>query len=172
MITNSFVFLEKISAQKEKKFWQQGILDWNGFPKTEKIKGITPLKKSYYNRKIQEAQQALLQGESAYFVGKLPPKHRWRLYAHFKDECGSPELIRKEALRQGLRKKTIETYCYCVEKFFRICRKEIEPLELRPLLGHSRLDTTMMYVHTAAQQLLKVQSPLYTLPLSTTSSDS
>lgn len=38
------------------------------------------------------------------------------------------------------------------------------PLELQPLLGHSRLDTTMMYVHTAAQCLLKVQSPLDTLP--------
>jgi len=34
------------------------------------------------------------------------------------------------------------------------------PLELQPLLGHSRLDTTMMYVHTAAQCLLKVKSPL------------
>lgn len=38
------------------------------------------------------------------------------------------------------------------------------PLELQPLLGHSRLDTTMVYVHTAAQHLLKVQSPLDSLP--------
>lgn len=40
------------------------------------------------------------------------------------------------------------------------------PLELQPLLGHSRLDTTMVYVHTAAQHLLRVQSPLDTLPSS------
>ncbi len=37
------------------------------------------------------------------------------------------------------------------------------PLELQPLLGHSRLDTTMMYVHTAAQHLLNVHSPLDSL---------
>lgn len=36
-------------------------------------------------------------------------------------------------------------------------------LELQPLLGHSRLDTTMMYVHTAAQHLLNVKSPLDSL---------
>lgn len=88
MITNSFVFLEKISAQKEKKLWQQGILDWNGFLKTAKIKGITPLKKSYYDRKIKEARQALSEGNSAYFVGKLPAKDMWHLYDYFKEECG------------------------------------------------------------------------------------
>lgn len=88
MITNSFVFLEKISAPKEKKLWQQGILDWNDFLKTEKIKGITPLKKSYYDRRIKESRQALSEGNSAYFVGKLAAKDMWRLYDYFKEECG------------------------------------------------------------------------------------
>lgn len=35
-----------------------------------------------------------------------------------------PELIRKEALRRGLRPKTIITYQKCVEIFFRSCPKE------------------------------------------------
>jgi len=32
-------------------------------------------------------------------------------------------------------------------------------LEVQPLLGHSKIETTMIYVHLAAPQLLKVQSP-------------
>lgn len=32
-------------------------------------------------------------------------------------------------------------------------------LELQPLLGHSKIETTMIYLHLAAPQLLKVQSP-------------
>lgn len=88
MIKHSFVFLEKISQAKEKSLWKQGIKDWPSFLKIENIKGIPPLKKSYYDRKIQEAQQALGNGDSSYFVGKLAPKYMWRLYEHFKEECG------------------------------------------------------------------------------------
>lgn len=88
MIRHSFVFLEKISRAKEKSLWGMGITDWQHFLKKEKIKGISPLKKSFYNRQIQQAQQALGKGDSSYFLGKLAPKYMWRLYDHFKDECG------------------------------------------------------------------------------------
>lgn len=37
-------------------------------------------------------------------------------------------------------------------------------LELQPLLGHSRLETTMVYLHTASPNLLNIRSPLDTLP--------
>ena len=88
MITRSFVFLDKISTRREKKWQEQSITDWPSFLKTEKIKGIPVLKKSYYNRQIQEAQQALSNGDSSYFVGKLASKHMWRLYDYFKEESG------------------------------------------------------------------------------------
>lgn len=32
--------------------------------------------------------------------------------------------------------------------------------EVQPLLGHSKIETTMIYVHLAAKHLLQVQSPL------------
>jgi len=44
-----------------------------------------------------------------------------------------PELIRKEALRQGLRSNTITTYCFCVEKFFRTCHKEPQAITKRDI---------------------------------------
>ena len=33
-------------------------------------------------------------------------------------------LIKKEGLRRGLSVRTIQTYCFCVDKFFRYCHKE------------------------------------------------
>ncbi len=88
MIRHSFVFLEKISKAKEKSLWADGITNWQFFLKTEKIKRIPPLKKFYYDRQIQQAQYALLAGDSRFFIGKLASKYMWRLYDHFKEECG------------------------------------------------------------------------------------
>ncbi len=87
MIKDSFVFLEKISKGKEEAIWKQGIKDWHDFMSAEKIKGMAEEKKWYYNRKIAEAQQALKENNSAYFLRKLPSKEMWRLYPYFKDEC-------------------------------------------------------------------------------------
>lgn len=88
MIKNSFVFLEKVSAAKEKNIWLYGIKDWSDFLRVSEIKGISCTKKSYYERKIKEAQEALGREDSGYFVGKLPATEMWRLYEYFKDECG------------------------------------------------------------------------------------
>lgn len=88
MITRSFVILEKIGLQRERQLWQQGIKDWHDFLKEENIKGISKVKKYYYDRQIQEAQKALWERNSGHFVNKLPPKEMWRLYDHFKDDCG------------------------------------------------------------------------------------
>ena len=88
MIKNSFIFLEKVGRRKEKSIWQQGVKDWHDFLKAEKIKGVSKEKKYYYDRKIREAQQALLNEDSAYFSDKLPAVERWRLYEHFKEETG------------------------------------------------------------------------------------
>jgi integrase/recombinase XerD len=35
-----------------------------------------------------------------------------------------PDMIRKTALRRGLRNKTIKTYNHCIERFFSICKKD------------------------------------------------
>src|SRR3989344_6561553 len=87
MIQESFVFLEKCSTARENSFRKQGIKDWRGFLAAEKVKGIPSAKKEFYNRRIREAQQALAEDNPAYFIGKLPAKEMWRLYAYFKEEC-------------------------------------------------------------------------------------
>ena len=86
MIRKSFIFLERVK-KKEQSIWQQGICDWNSFLKVDNIKGISKQKKQYYNRKIKEAQQALIDEKPSYFINKLPKKEMWRLYNYFKDDC-------------------------------------------------------------------------------------
>ncbi len=46
------------------------------------------------------------------------------------------ELITKTGLRQGLSRNTLKTYCYCVERFFRICRKNPYALRKQDLLEY------------------------------------
>ena len=87
MIRHSFIFLEKIKRKKENSIWQQGVTDWQAFLKVEDVKGISLLKKKYYNRKIREAREALFNGDNSYFVGKLPSVEMWRLYEYCKEEC-------------------------------------------------------------------------------------
>lgn len=85
MIKNSFIFLERVGAGKEKTIWKQAK-DWHDFLQTERIKGIAADTKQYYNRNIREAQQALLAGQEYYFRGKLPAIEMWRLYHYLRDE--------------------------------------------------------------------------------------
>ncbi|MFH1682363.1 MAG: ribonuclease H-like domain-containing protein [Candidatus Woesearchaeota archaeon] len=87
MIRNSFIFLDKISSKTEQNLWQQGITDWNDFLKIKEINGISPKRKAYYNRKLQEAKQELQKDNSAYFAQILPKKETWRLYQYFKEEA-------------------------------------------------------------------------------------
>ncbi len=87
MIKHSFIFLEKIKRKGEENLWKQGIKDWQDFLQHKEVKGISSVRKQYYERKIREAQQALLDNDSSYFVGKLPAVEMWRLYDYFNEEC-------------------------------------------------------------------------------------
>ena len=93
MIRDSFVLLEKISATKEQQLWAQGIKQWPDFLRAKKIKGISAAKKHYYDRQLWEAMKKLQEDDSSYFVGKLPGRETWRLYPHFRDECGFLDVV-------------------------------------------------------------------------------
>ena len=87
MIQNSFIFLERISTKKEQNIWQQGVTHWNQFLKKENIKGISKISKLYYNRMIEQAQEAMCQENISYFTKIIPQKENWRFYTQFKEEC-------------------------------------------------------------------------------------
>ncbi|MEK6984372.1 MAG: ribonuclease H-like domain-containing protein [Nanoarchaeota archaeon] len=87
MITNTFIFLERIGYKLEKNIWENGIYDWDSFLKRNKIKGLSRHRKLYYDRKISNARKALYNFDSGYFLDLLPQSEMWRLYDFFKEDA-------------------------------------------------------------------------------------
>lgn len=87
MIRNSFVFLPKVTLNKEKKIWESGIHDWDNFLKNECIKGISNNIKSDYDSIILDAKKNLYAENSSFFTKRLPTGEHWRLYNFFKDNA-------------------------------------------------------------------------------------
>src|SRR3989344_4012426 len=87
MIRQSFIFLDKVGNNTEKKIWKQGINDWDLFLKTNKIDGLSKPRKLYHDMQLIKARNAVYSFDSSYFIDKLPQAEMWRLYEFFKDEA-------------------------------------------------------------------------------------
>ncbi len=87
MIQKSFIFLDKIDRITEKNLWKIGITSWDKFVSTDRIKGLSKARKSYYDRQLRKAQAALYNFDSSYFVNVLPSSETWRLYHFFKEDA-------------------------------------------------------------------------------------
>ena len=86
MITNSFVFLERIGLAAEQALWSQGINDWQSFINSDKIKGFSLKRKDYFSRQLKTARKQLFDHNSSFF-NSMPCSEVWRLYDYFKDDC-------------------------------------------------------------------------------------
>ena len=86
MIQNSFIILPGLGLSREKKIWESGVRNWEDFLKAERIKGINPIKKRFYDKCILRARKELYAGNSAYFCKILKRSEQWRLYEFFKEE--------------------------------------------------------------------------------------
>jgi uncharacterized protein YprB with RNaseH-like and TPR domain len=87
LITNSFIFLERIGGKLEQNIWRNGIYDWDSFLRRQNIKGMARHRKLYYGRKIMNARKALYNFDSGYFLDVLPQSEMWRLYEFFKEDA-------------------------------------------------------------------------------------
>lgn len=87
MITNSFIFLERVGDKLEQNIWRNGIYDWGSFLKRSSIKGLSRRRKLHYDRKILNARKALYNFDSGYFLDILPQSEMWRLYDFFREDA-------------------------------------------------------------------------------------
>ncbi|MBS3096965.1 ribonuclease H-like domain-containing protein [Candidatus Woesearchaeota archaeon] len=87
MITQSFIFLERVGNKIEKNIWKNGINTWDNFLTKKYIKGLSRHRKLYYDRKILNARKALYSFDSAYFLDILPQSEMWRLYDFFREDA-------------------------------------------------------------------------------------
>lgn len=84
MIRNSFLFLERVGQETERRLWQAGISNWNGFLSQRSIHGFGTLRKGHCDRQLLKAEKNLLVGNAPYFAEVLPRSEHWRLYEAFK----------------------------------------------------------------------------------------
>ena len=86
MLTNSFLFLDRIGPASEAQLWRQGILSWDDFLAFPRIKGYPPLKKHSIGRHLLAAKRARVEGDASFFRS-FPARHAWRLFEEFKDDA-------------------------------------------------------------------------------------
>jgi len=87
MITNSFIFLERVGDKLEQNIWHNEVRHWDDFLKKDHVIGISKTRKYYYDRKILEAKKALFNFDSSYFLETLPQSETWRLYDFFRQDA-------------------------------------------------------------------------------------
>ena len=87
MITNSFIFLERIGDKLEQNIWKNDIYDWESFLRRKSVSGLSRHRKLYYDRKLLNARKALYNCDSNYFLDLLPQSEMWRLYEFFKEDA-------------------------------------------------------------------------------------
>ncbi len=87
MIQNSFILLDGVSHGTEQSIWQQKIVHWDDFTNARFVRGISPIRKSFYDFQLKKAKKELYEFNSAYFTKVLPRVESWRLYNFFKEDA-------------------------------------------------------------------------------------
>lgn len=86
MIRNSFSFLEGITEKFERSLWKRGILLWEDFCNYDRISGIEPERKRFYDRQLTEMIKELKKGNSVFFTSILKKHEHWKLFEEFKSD--------------------------------------------------------------------------------------
>ena len=87
MLTNSFIFLEGITKQKEQLLWQAGVTSWEQFMLTTSIKRVSDEKKAIMNDSLRKAKKHFKINNHEYFKLNMPADEQWRVYEMIKDDC-------------------------------------------------------------------------------------
>ena len=83
MLTSTFVLLQGIGPVTERRLWRAGVRDWDGFLRQNRIPGLSPDRKAWYDGELTAAQTQLGAANLDYFAARLPHRDHWRFY----DRC-------------------------------------------------------------------------------------
>jgi len=84
MLTSTFVLLNGIGPVTERRFWQDGVADWQTFLQRPALSGLSPARKSWYDRDLEIAVSALEAGRAEHFRTCLKRRDHWRLFHTFR----------------------------------------------------------------------------------------
>ncbi|HEX5645617.1 MAG TPA: ribonuclease H-like domain-containing protein [Nitrospira sp.] len=88
MLTSTFVLLQGVGPVTERRWWQEGVLDWHSFMSRPRIAGLSPDRKSLYNDDLSQALAAFEAKDFSSLAARLPGREHWRFY----DTCRSTAL--------------------------------------------------------------------------------
>lgn len=88
MLTSTFVLLQGVGPVTERRWWQDGVLDWHGFVNRPRIAGLSQDRKSLYDGDLSLALAAFEAGDFSSLAARLPSREHWRFY----DTCRSTAL--------------------------------------------------------------------------------
>lgn len=88
MLTSTFVLLQGVGPVTERRWWQDGVLDWHHFVDRSRIPGLSPDRKSLYNEELSRALTAFEERDFSALAARLPTREHWRFY----DTCRSTTL--------------------------------------------------------------------------------
>ncbi len=83
MLTSSFVFLKGIGAATERRFWNEGITDWECFLDRSSIRGLSQDRKALYDEEVRAACSAVDAGNPRFFAARFKARDHWRLFDVF-----------------------------------------------------------------------------------------
>ncbi len=87
MLTHTFCHCRGLGRGAERKLWTRGVLTWDAFLRSRGAGALSDAKTQRVAEQLQESQQALAAGDADYFIQRLPPLDRPRLFAHFRPRC-------------------------------------------------------------------------------------
>lgn len=80
MLTSSFIFLQGVGPITERRWWQQGVVEWHHFLNHPTIAGLSATRKSWYDDELRRAQSEVERGDFLACAQRLPRREQWRLY--------------------------------------------------------------------------------------------
>jgi uncharacterized protein YprB with RNaseH-like and TPR domain len=87
MLRHTFVHLPGVGPKRERAFWEQGILDWEGFlaniAETRPRAGVRDTMIAL----VRQSVEALSRRDAWFFKPHLPSGESWRLYPEFADRA-------------------------------------------------------------------------------------
>lgn len=87
MLRHTFIHLPGIGAHRERKLWDQGILDWDGFLESAANGKLSKKMCESAVPLVRQSVEAIAAGDPRFFHSHLPSRETWRLYREFADRA-------------------------------------------------------------------------------------
>lgn len=88
MLTSSFIFLQGVGPVTERRWWEEGLLNWQRFLDRPSVAGLSEHRKNWYDEELREAQSMTEKGHLHMFGSRLPRREHWRLYETCRSRTG------------------------------------------------------------------------------------